>query len=988
MNHKQLVVRLILFIASCLLRVVVASECFDQQYANTVADLRRLHIFQRVGIVAPLSAFYVYARIYEDEERPVRKENGERLVVYSSLSSSNIEWQPLHILASSVRIVPVTESQVEISSPVVIVNACPYETRPVYLDAQPFTVDTYSAGLVSMYENELTVTFRTYEDGIFFFSVADQGDMLVAQLVGGQVQALFDFGSLSRSVITGGRALNDGEWHEFRWSHQFDSVKLYIDGVEMNSTAPSGLYRKLDFNYEVEIGGRPDDQYSTEIETAYHGCLARVHLNNIDLLNFAPKTARNCQMPRPQTLSIRSGSFRLLPRPSTLLSIHDSLNVSLVELMINDNHTLVLEAESHQIRQVSLPAIHVTDGSWHALSIKLRGGRLDVDLNGFTVLWLEGAIVRKIGLKMTAFRLSAAGCYRSATVDLKSASVVHGAILRDHCAYVDKCLPNPCENGGVCVQTDLKLFRCDCGKYYTGSYCHTSLLPRSCEDYYLRRHKLKAENVTIDLDGGGPLKPFRVHCVPPVPIKVKNTTSGEQIDAADGATLLYHDIPNGMHVTGETEPGSVRRMLDYEIDGEVLDRFVEGFDDCRQYMRFECRGGTKLMTDVPVNDNEWHTIYWEVDPQTMKLIVDRREKTVSSFYVLPNTNTYIVGSRTGRGFAGYAGQIRNMYLCGREILLGQMVRKVSPMGLQLGRTGYCRQNRCLNGGSCIELYDAYKCNCSMTPFVGEKCEQEVGAWIPPDSQLSIPWQHPAQIATCYRMAVQTTSTNVSLIRSRALFAESTFNMSIDSDGHLQVRIYDGFFFNHDFTYTKLPLSDDKTKDIAICATKSNLKITINGEPAVLLEGNFTFFVNFNVWTFIDKNYTGCLSRLQVGSGFPLKSPNDSRLSYTDGVRFGGCPYDALQYYPTEQTEVNPTEIHISAIVKDQQRLLLITPAIGVLTALLLALGLCVFVFYVRSRPDGVYKTNEDVIAYRSPNKSAEPLVQDAAITAFTKEYFC
>ena len=97
-------------------------------------------------------------------------------------------------------------------------------------------------------------------------------------------------------------------------------------------------------------------------------------------------------------------------------------------------------------------AIHVTDGSWHALSIKLRGGRLDVELNGFTVLWLEGlarrheqnellllgAIVRKIGLKMTAFRLSAAGCYRSATVDLKSAIVVHGAILRDHCAYVDK----------------------------------------------------------------------------------------------------------------------------------------------------------------------------------------------------------------------------------------------------------------------------------------------------------------------------------------------------------------------------------------------------------------------------------------------------------------------------------------------------------------------------------------------------------------------
>lgn len=42
-----------------------------------------------------------------------------------------------------------------------------------------------------------------------------------------------------------------------------------------------------------------------------------------------------------------------------------------------------------------------------------------------------------------------------------------------------------------------------------------------------------------------------------------------------------------------------------------------------------------------------------------------------------------------------------------------------------------------------------------------------------------------------------------------------------------MRIYDGFFFNHDFTYTKLSLNDDKTKDIAICATKSDFKITVS-----------------------------------------------------------------------------------------------------------------------------------------------------------------
>ncbi|KAI1706288.1 protein D2 [Ditylenchus destructor] len=64
-----------------------------------------------------------------------------------------------------------------------------------------------------------------------------------------------------------------------------------------------------------------------------------------------------------------------------------------------------------------LPAISVADGAWHSLSIKLPGGRLDIELDLVTVLWLEGTLVRKIGLKMTPFRLSGVGCYRSTTVD-------------------------------------------------------------------------------------------------------------------------------------------------------------------------------------------------------------------------------------------------------------------------------------------------------------------------------------------------------------------------------------------------------------------------------------------------------------------------------------------------------------------------------------------------------------------------------------------
>uniref|UniRef100_A0AC35FHP7 Uncharacterized protein n=1 Tax=Panagrolaimus sp. PS1159 TaxID=55785 RepID=A0AC35FHP7_9BILA len=586
-------------------------ECFEQQYANYEADLGTVHKIQRIAVVAPLGAYYLFSRISEDHDVPIYKENGQKQVIYSSTSSSNVEWLHLNLLTRSLRIIPVFDKPSDEASPLILITACKYSSHPIYFDAQPYTVDSFKAashpiyfdaqpytvdsfkaGLVSMYENELIVTFRTFENGVFFFSVADQGDMLIAQIIGGVIETIFDFGSLSRTSLTAGKALNDGEWHEMKWSHQFDSVQLFIDGILMNQTTPSGLYRKLDFNFQIEIGGRPEDQYSADIETSYHGCLARMQLNNIDLLTFAPPSYRECQMPRPQLLTIQSGAvqipysflpfafefrvlpqlltiqsgavqipysflpfafeFRVLPLPSSLLTIFDTNNNTLIEVIIDANQTLTLETEKQQIKQLSLPIIQITDGNWHAMSVKLRGGRLDVDVDGLTVLWLEGNVVRKIGLRMAFFRLSSPGCYRSATVDLKSATIISGKAIKGRCMFIEKCLPNPCENGGKCLQTGLEEFKCICQDYYGGRYCHTSLLPRSCEDFRATektrprhhpfvRHFLKkssndkVQNITIDLDGGGPLKPFKVKCTTAV-----NEKDLKLLDDSDDWTILEH----------------------------------------------------------------------------------------------------------------------------------------------------------------------------------------------------------------------------------------------------------------------------------------------------------------------------------------------------------------------------------------------------------------------------------------------------------------
>ncbi|WKY04029.1 hypothetical protein Q1695_005199 [Nippostrongylus brasiliensis] len=130
-------------------------------------------------------------------------------------------------------------------------------------------------------------------------------------------------------------------------------------------------------------------------------------------------------------------------------------------------------------------------------------------------------------------------------------------------------------------------------------------------------------------------------------------------------------------------------------------------------------------------------------------------------------------------------------------------------------------------------------------------------------------------------------------------------------GHLSLSVYDGFFFNHKSVEKRWNISDNVMHDIAFCASDTSFNLTVDGEPSINFVGNWTFFQNFNVWTFVDKTI------------------------------------------------------------------------VGLAVAGILALLLSVLVCYMRSRPEGVYKTNEGEY---SPSRSEEPLVN--GVPAGGKEYFC
>uniref|UniRef100_A0A183BTN1 Neurexin-4 n=1 Tax=Globodera pallida TaxID=36090 RepID=A0A183BTN1_GLOPA len=1163
-----------------------------------------LHVVRRIS---PLGAFYLAHFIDEEDavkefrhsslrqRHLTRQANGELLVIYSGHSAHSLEWARVDLLASALRLEPLLggDDVQQHVSPVLLVTACPAPvlTVPVSLPA-PYTFKTRSSAstdeqqLISTnispaYENELRVNFKTFQNALFLYSVADYGDHLIVQLAGGRVEVFFDFGGQQRSQLTGGLALNDGEWHELRWSHHFDTAELFIDGVCMNSTEIGGLYRKLDLHSTMEIGGRPEEIGDEQIvefslENVFYGCLAMMELNGLNLLGSAPKKLPLCQMPQPQLVAIGSRSVLQIPysflpfafdfhvllqRPQlqqqrvgavsgrqhgaeadvALLSILDTANATLLQLSIAELDNGALSIRTSLGTGGQAPRVVTLGGSvargWHAVVVKLRGGdALEVEMDGRAAYWVEGPAARHIGKTMHTFLLSATGCYRSATIDLKQGMPIGDEMIPDTCPLVESCSPNPCQNGGQCVQNGFASFSCECQHNYTGRFCHISKLPHSCEEHFASGAVSK--RVLIDLDGGGPLQAFIVEC--------RRKLRSKQDGAIEEViTIIRHDAPpQGIIVRGQSEPGAVRRILHYGLEEPVLDRLVAAFDHCGQLMRFQCVGGQRLMhygaenrpsawyatrnaqhglqwgdappfsrmcscalndscagqrscncdsgqdavdigtnthhqllpilqlfigggtepnamanvsigplecsrrhvfetitfmdrnqrliashifpsastfhaalsirlarpqltvftyasanherwfqlfvraghlvgqlvyagishelvSDVVVDDDRWHTVSWEVDELSMRLVVDRAEKTVFAASVPPRTSVLIIGARTGKDRSGFAGQMRDFRLNGAEVALGQLAQRALGAGVQLGAWGACEvQNACHNDGRCVELYAAFTCNCSLTPFTGDTCEDEVGMWVPLGSELKIAWQHPAQMSNCYRISIQSASTGVALIRAQALFAESNFNMSIDRQGQLNVQIFDGVFFAQKVTLSpRFVVADNKSKDIRFCANSTGLEININGEQALMLEGNFTFFSALNSWKFVDPNFSGCIARLMVGDAFPLKDPRGSRLQHSGKIRFGSCPYDNLEHRKTQPSltttesrehDADLSDIHATSsnFMKSQRQLLFITPAIGFASALCILLSLCVFLLYIQHRPDGVYKTNE------------------------------
>ena len=234
-----------------------------------------------------------------------------------------------------------------------------------------------------------------------------------------------------------------------------------------------------------------------------------------------------------------------------------------------------VEIVSADIPKVELDTFDQTynDGNWHTVELAMSTNKaiLTIDsepmetkriLNIATgpYYMIGGGIYGEAGFIGCMRHITIDGNYKLPS-DWKDQEISsRDDIVLESCHVTDRCTPNPCEHAGVCKQNSDE-FYCECeGTGYTGAVCHTSLNFISCVQYSHAHPDSRYADTTIDIDGSGPLAPFKVRCE----------------FFPDGRNITYVDHLNmeATKVDGFEEKGSFSQKIYYDANMEMMEALI------------------------------------------------------------------------------------------------------------------------------------------------------------------------------------------------------------------------------------------------------------------------------------------------------------------------------------------------------------------------------------------------------------------------------
>ena len=277
-----------------------------------------------------------------------------------------------------------------------------------------------------------------------------------------------------------------------------------------------------------------------------------------------------------------------------------------------------------------------------------------------------------------------------------------------------------CVNAQRCVQIERR-FVCLCNEGYTGAYCDepfNACSPVSCNDGQVCRLQ-RTGSTDLPQCACAPGF-FGVNCqaattasFKPSSILIYQASAIQKPAARDNEYSLIFSfrttVPTVHFVGGENLFGKQQFSLNLR----------SGF------LTILLAASTSTVNDLPLADGEWYTIWFNTSKSMITIEI---EDTASGYILtrkqLPTKPLSIYTTRFGRiNEEGFTGCLRDVFV-DRELV--DLLSSERSVDIEAGcnRKEQCKSETCQNGATCIDLWDAFRCEC-VRPFLEPQCVNQV-----------------------------------------------------------------------------------------------------------------------------------------------------------------------------------------------------------------------------------------------------------------------
>ncbi|XP_077580173.1 contactin-associated protein-like 2b isoform X1 [Stigmatopora nigra] len=447
-----------------------------------------------------------------------------------------------------------------------------------------------------------------------------------------------------------------------------------------------------------------------------------------------------------------------------------------------------------------------------------------------------------------------------------------------------------------------------------------------------------------------------------------------------------------------------------------------------------------VRSPLPLNDDQWHRVEAEKNVKEAVLQLDGHHRDAKltptqghmklEFY----SDLYLGASGGQRGFLGC---MRALKVNGITFDLDEKA-KTTP-GLSPGCQGHCDSfgMHCKNGGKCVEQYNRYSCDCSLTAFDGPFCTEDVGAYFETGTLVRydfLPEAAPSVLQEGKRFGGVAVPVEANLTHEQLIFSFSTSSapsilvyissrtqdylaVVLRPNGTLQIRYRLGGLaepFTIDINHRNM--ANGQPHSVNITRNLREIRLQLDHYPVstyILPEASDTEF-NMIKSLFLGKvfetgqidpilieryntpGFVGCLSRVQLNSLAPLKAALRSSQAApvsTHGILVpSNCGASPLTISPLVVNDPWHVETvgavfpysEESASSKSINRN---SAFVGGIIAVVIFTVLCIIMFVIRHmfRHKGSYHTNEAKGAESADSADAAIIVNDPAFTETIEE---